>query len=375
VTEPVLFEEIPSDNGMIVVKITLNVEKTLNSLSLEMIDLITPRLQAWQEDEQVAVIVFLGAGDRAFCAGGDIQDLYQSMVDHPGGPNPFAEAFFQREYALDYMIHTSNKPILVWGHGVVMGGGLGIFGGCSHRVCTEKSRIALPEITIGLFPDAGASNFLKQMPQHLAYFMALTGCQVNGNDAILVGLADHLVTNDKKDRVVDSLAREAWTGNLHENTVLLTNLLDSYSSTAEFPAGQLMAHSDAIEAAVAGCADGNFIKDFDAGLISIAADDWFSRAIQNFRSGCPTTAQIIVEQLKRISQMTLAEMFAMELTIAIQCTRHPDFAEGIRALLIDKDNNPAWRYPKMGSVPEAWIAEHFEVPGETPDLLDLIRRE
>ena len=163
-TAPVLFEELTCGNGKVVAMATLNVEKTLNSLSLEMIDLLTAQLVEWQSDDRISVVLFQGAGDRAFCAGGDIQALYQSMVEHPGGPNPYAEAFFEREYRLDYLIHTYSKPVMVWGHGIVMGGGLGIFGGCSHRVATEKSRIALPEITIGLFPDAGASVFLGKMP-------------------------------------------------------------------------------------------------------------------------------------------------------------------------------------------------------------------
>jgi enoyl-CoA hydratase/carnithine racemase len=363
-TDPVLFEEIVSSDGKVIAIATLNVEKTLNSLSLEMIDMITPQLRTWQDDEEIAVIVFLGAGDRAFCAGGDIQDLYESMEEHPGGPNPFAEAFFEREYLLDYIIHSSSTPIMVWGHGVVMGGGLGIFGGCSHRVCTERSRIALPEITIGLFPDAGASKFLTQMPLHLAYFMALTGCQINGNDAKLVGLADHLISNDRKESVIDTLAEVAWVDDADENFNLLTRCLNSFDSTTEFPAGQLEAHVDAIRALVSGCAEETFLADFDAALDSIAADDWLSRAIKTFRSGCPATAQIVLEQMNRASQMNLAEMFEMELTIAVQCTRHPDFAEGIRALLIDKDNNPTWKYPELGKVPDSWVAEHFEEPGD-----------
>jgi enoyl-CoA hydratase/carnithine racemase len=363
-TDPVLFEEISCAGEKAIAIATLNVEKTLNSLSLEMIDMITPQLRIWQEDESIAVIIFQGAGDRAFCAGGDIQDLYESMTDHPGGPNPFAEAFFEREYLLDYIIHSSSTPIMVWGHGVVMGGGLGIFGGCSHRVCTERSRIALPEITIGLFPDAGASKFLTQMPRHLAYFMALTGAQINGNDAMLVGLADHLVANDQKTAVIEAMSNIPWVDVAEENVVLLTSCLNSFSGSSEFPAGQLEAHDDAIQSVVAECSEEKFLIDFDAALDSIPADDWLTRAIKTFRSGCPTTAQIIMEQMKKAPKMNLAEMFEMELTIAVQCTRHPDFAEGIRALLIDKDSDPAWKHPELGMVPNSWITEHFEGPGD-----------
>jgi len=230
---PVLFEEIPCQNGKVIAVSTLNVEKTLNSLSLEMIDLLFLQLVQWREDDRVAFVVFQGAGDKAFCAGGDVQALYRSMVDHPGGPNPYAEAFFEREYRLDYLVHTYQKPLIAWGHGIVMGGGLGIFGGCSHRIGTEQSRIALPEITIGLFPDAGASVFLEKMPSHLSHFMGLTGCQINAQDALMVGLADHLVANSEKAAVLSALTEQDWGDTAAVNALKLTELLMTFEDGKE----------------------------------------------------------------------------------------------------------------------------------------------
>ncbi|MGK0463502.1 MAG: enoyl-CoA hydratase/carnithine racemase, partial [Candidatus Azotimanducaceae bacterium] len=155
-SDVVLFETRALTDGKQVAVVTLNAPKTLNSLSLEMIDLMLPQLIAWQDDPQIALVLFLSEGDRAFSAGGDIQNLYHDMVEHPGGPCPYCDAFFEREYRLDYLIQTYSKPTVVWGHGIVMGGGLGVMSACSHRVGTETTRIAMPEITIGLFPDAGA---------------------------------------------------------------------------------------------------------------------------------------------------------------------------------------------------------------------------
>ena len=160
----VLFEELTAASGK-VGRVTLNIEATLNSLTLEMVDLLQAQLDAWADDDAIAAIFIEGAGEKAFCAGGDVQALHASSVGTPGGPCEYAETFFTREYRLDYTLHTYAKPIICWGHGIVMGGGLGVMAACSHRVVTERTRIAMPEVTIALFPDVGGSWFLNHMPR------------------------------------------------------------------------------------------------------------------------------------------------------------------------------------------------------------------
>ncbi|MGI9294200.1 MAG: enoyl-CoA hydratase/isomerase family protein, partial [Pseudomonadales bacterium] len=136
-SEPaVLFEKLPGVAEKHIGLVTLNVPATLNSLTLEMVDLIQAKLEQWQNDDSVVCVLFCGNGEKAFCAGGDVQALRRSSVENPGGPCEYAETFFAREYRLDYLIHTFKKPTIVWGHGIVMGGGLGIFAGCKHRVVT-----------------------------------------------------------------------------------------------------------------------------------------------------------------------------------------------------------------------------------------------
>ena len=191
-SDVVLFETKSLKDGRQLGVVTLNAPKTLNSLSLDMIDLMLPQLIKWQDDPQIVLVLFLSAGDRAFSAGGDIQNLYHDMVEHPEGPCPYSDAFFEREYRLDYLIQTYDKPTVVWGQGIAMGGGLGVLTACSHKIGTETMRIAMPEITIGLFPDAGATYALSRMPEHYAYFLAWTGANVNGEDARRVGLIDYL---------------------------------------------------------------------------------------------------------------------------------------------------------------------------------------
>ena len=151
---PVLFAEKRTVGGGRVAFATLNAEKSLNALSIGMIRLLYAQLQLWEADPEICCIVLQGAGEKAFCPGGDLRDIYESMLEYPGPEisNPVMAAFFAEEYRLDYSIHTCSKPLLCWGHGIVMGAGIGLLNGASHRVVTEGSRLAMPEITIGFYP-------------------------------------------------------------------------------------------------------------------------------------------------------------------------------------------------------------------------------
>ncbi|MEX2489303.1 MAG: enoyl-CoA hydratase/isomerase family protein [Pseudomonadales bacterium] len=366
--QPVLVEEIPATGGKSIGIATLNVERTLNSLSLEMIDLLTAKLEAWQEDNNLVMVILQGAGDRAFCAGGDIQDLYRSMAENPGGPNEYADRFFEHEYRLDYLIHTYTKPILVWANGVVMGGGLGVMAGCSHRIGTETSRIAMPEITIGLFPDAGATWFLTRMPTHLAHFLAWTGSHLNAVDAKKVDLIDRLIDFASKDDVKTALTKAKWGSNSADNKKIVDHVLDNFECSAEqFPVSQLDVHEDTIESMVMhALASDSPVEAFAEQLdkLEFGNDKWLKRAVQTFKGGSPTTAHLIKEQIDRARGLSLKETLMLELVMAIQCSRHHDFAEGVRALLIDKDNSPQWKYTHVSEVPRHWIESHFAPPWE-----------
>ena len=372
-TDVLLFETVPGQLGCKLGLVTLNAPATLNSLSLEMIDLLVPQLNAWREDDAIVMVIFQSSNDKAFSAGGDIQALYQSMMAHPGGPNPYAEAFFEREYRLDYLIHTYPKPTLVWAHGIVMGGGLGIMGGCSHRIGTPSTRLALPEITIGLFPDAGATWFLSQMPRHWAYFMAWTGCQLNAQDGLVVGLIDHLLDYTEQAAILECLTNEVWSADGEANKLRLSQILQNAASDAkDFPPSQLIAHEARIMAVMDQVlASEKPVSAFFTAVDDFADDKFLARAANGIKRGSPTTAHIIHEQLKRANGMSLRQTFELELIIAVQCSRHPDFAEGVRALLIDKDNQPQWQFGSIDSVPSDWLQEHFTPPWDVNPLADL----
>lgn len=368
-SDVVLFTTRALADGRQLGVVTLNSPKTLNSLSLDMIDLMFAQLTIWQDDPQIALVLFLSEEDRAFSAGGDIQNLYHDMVEHPGGPCPYSENFFEREYRLDYLIHTYNKPTVVWGHGIAMGGGLGVMSACSHKVGTEGTRIAMPEITIGLLPDAGATYALSLMPEHYAYFLAWTGANINGEDAKRVGLVNYLVNNGQRDAVIKAITSHHWDGDTATN---LHELLNTFSAaSSNFPSSQLAVHDQIISETVgAALAADNPVGEFLEQCEKLSGDKFLDKAAATFKTGTPTSAAIIFDQIQRAKTMTREQMFAMELTIAVQCSRHPDFKEGIRALIIEKDNSPNWQHT-MGGVPSDWVAEHFVEPWPVNPLSDL----
>lgn len=355
----ILFKQVPTHTGHTIGFAQLNAEKSLNALSLGMIRLLDAQLRTWAADHDVACVVLHGAGEKAFCAGGDVRSLYHAMKEYRGAPpNPDAAAFFNEEYRLDYLLHCYPKPLLVWGTGIVLGGGLGLMIGGSHRVVTETSRIGMPEVTIGLFPDVGASWFLRRMARRAGLFLALTGAHINGHDALVGGLADYFLRSTDREVVFSQLADAAWTGAGGADRQVLTALLQAVRQPP-MPASNLQQHAARIEA----LCSGNSLKQVVANIVGYSGDDaWLKRASSTLAAGSPTTAALSWELQRRAQSMSLADVFRMELIVAVQCCAHPDLGEGVRALLIDKDNAPRWTPRTLDEITPAWIEEHFAEP-------------
>jgi enoyl-CoA hydratase/carnithine racemase len=366
---PVLFERLDAADGKLG-RITLSVEATLNSLTLEMVDLLQAQLEAWRDDAEVRAIFIDAVGEKAFCAGGDVQALHASAVATPGGPCEYGEAFFTREYRMNYTLHTYPKPLVCWGHGIVMGGGLGVMAGCSHRVVTEKTRIAMPEVTIALFPDVGGSWFLNHMPGSAGEFLALTGASINAADAIYTGIADRFIASEHKQAVLDQLLAQSWAGDVETDHALTRHVLRGFSenSLAAVPAGQVEPHM----ASIAKLCDGDSIHDIIDNITGLDTDDpWLSKARDSLAHGSKLAARWIHRQLWETRHASLKEVFQAEIQLATNIIRHPEFAEGVRALLIDKDRNPAWSYPTSRDVPEAVLDGFFTAPWPSNPLADL----
>jgi len=370
--DAVLFEEIQCAGGMKLGLATLNTPKTLNGLSREMNQLLDNKLIQWAKDPAVAVVIFRGAGDKAFCAGGDLHHLYQSMLENAGQPgwkNAYASAFFSEEYRLDYRIHTYPKPILCWGDGIVMGGGMGLMGGASHRVVTETSRLAMPEITIGLFPDVGGTWMMNQLPGKLGLFLALTGAQFGASDAMFIGLADYHVPRGEWDKLLASMQAQIWEPESAEasssrscrpgsvNDERLHLLLAAITPPAQDAVGPIRQHIDLIQHVCCGYD----LESIVANILNLSNHDdpWLQRAAKTLKAGSPGSARLSFSLLRQGKHLSLAQVFRMEYLAALGCAAHGDFQEGIRALLIDKDKQPKWNPSNLHDASEDWVKTFF----------------
>lgn len=367
----VLFEERATRSGHRLGVATLNAEKSLNALTLEMIRLLDARLRQWAADPSIAAVVLRGAGTKAFCAGGDVRSLRDAILAHGDSraANPHAVAFFGEEYRLDYAIHTYAKPLLVWGSGIVMGGGLGLLAGASHRVVTETSRIAMPEISIGLFPDVGGSWFLGRMPGRSGLFLALTGAPLNAQDALDMGLADFFLRSTDFDALMEALANASWTADDDRDGVVLSQALRPLSVAARDvrPVPNVRNHFEVIQ----DLTDADTLIELVQRIVAYRGEDaWLKKGAATLAAGSPTTMGLIWELRRRAKHLSLAQVFKLELIVAVQCAMHPDLPEGVRALLIDKDNQPRWTPPTIEALSQEWIAGHFVPPwGAAPHPL------
>ncbi|WP_371188958.1 enoyl-CoA hydratase/isomerase family protein [Thalassotalea maritima] len=360
----VLFEERLCANDKKIGVITLNTPKSLNALSHAMVNLITPVLNEWQDNDEVVAVFLQGSGDKALCAGGDIVYLYNNLPNKNGDKAPAIEQFFKDEYELDYLIHSYQKPFIVWGHGIVMGGGLGLMAGASHRVVTEQTRIAMPEITIGLYPDVGGSYFLNKMPGNCGLFLGLTGASINGCDAKYLALADHFIAHQFKDELLARLVEVHWGETKALNEEKLNDALLEFEQRSKtyVPHANVKAHQTLIDELTAG---DNLITIVD-NIVNLEIDDkWFNKAQKSLKNGSALSAHIAYRQLQQGKSQSLAECFQMEQTISRKCGEFGEFKEGVRALLIDKDNQPNWRFKDVASVDAKvidWFFSNDDIP-------------
>ncbi|QIZ77425.1 enoyl-CoA hydratase/isomerase family protein [Ferrimonas lipolytica] len=363
ITPPVLYETHATVSGQHIGIATLNSEKSLNALSYAMVQSLSAQLAYWAKDDSIVAVWLQGAGEKAFCAGGDIRAMYETAKAHPGELTDAVEQFFTEEYRLDYQIHRFPKPFIVWGSGIVMGGGLGLMAGASHRLVTETSRIAMPEISIGLFPDVGATYFLNRMPGHCGRFLGLTAYNMSGADACYVGLGDHLVASNQRQVLLEQLGLLPWSTNHSNNRQLVSNMFDGYANTAVN--GQLEQSQPLIDELFGGASIGVLMADLAAYNTELP---WLQRALKTALAGSPITAHLVWHQLQHGSNWCLEQVFQSELVWAVRCAQLGDFVEGVRALLIDKDRNPQWRYANVNEVNSALFKQIVTNPWQRHPL-------
>ncbi|WP_296510717.1 enoyl-CoA hydratase/isomerase family protein [Rhodoferax sp.] len=338
--------------------ITLNRPKALNALNLPMVRALTAALRHWQADDAVQAVAIRGIGKEgpfgAFCAGGDIRFFHAAALSG----DPALEDFFTEEYALNHLIHTYGKPYIAFMDGIVMGGGMGVSQGASHRIVTGRTKMAMPETGIGQFPDVGGGYFLSRCPGRIGEWLALTGELLDGEGAVAAGLADRVFAPTSLQSAWDGLTLLDWQdSNSLESWIAMHSIaLTAYSIRARGQIDSIFAASDIFGIFAALESDGS---------------EWAQATLATLQKRSPLMLHVVLAQIRRGRDMGLADELRMERDMVRHCfvTRHLDrqgarseTVEGIRALAVDKDHQPQWAPASIHEVNTAMVTPFFASP-------------
>lgn len=319
--------------------ITLNRPRAINALTIDMVRLIAAKLDEWEHRDSVSTVAIAGAGERGLCAGGDITLLHGVARD---GTLADAATFWREEYHLNARIASYPKPFVALMDGVTMGGGIGVSAHASHRVVTERSKLAMPEVGIGFVPDVGGTWLLSRAPGELGTHLGLTGATFGAGDAIAVGFADSFVTAERLPDLLEALETQ-----------------DADTAVArvasEAPASALAGSRSWVDAAYAQASAAAIVDALRASGVEEAV-----AAASVIESKSPTSVTVTLEALRRARDAaTLEHALASEFRVSLRSIQQPDFLEGVRAQVIDKDRNPTWVPSTLGAVDPAVVAAHF----------------
>jgi len=367
---PVRIERLATADGQCIGRLTLDHPGTLNALTPAIVAALDGALRQWVSDPTVVAVLLDSTSDKAFSAGANLQAMYRSIrTDDAAARDAATLAFFAPEYRLDHDIHRYPKPVIAWMHGIVMGGGVGLACGASHRVVTATTRLAMPEIAIGLFPDVGGSWFLQRMPARIGRYLALTGARLAAADAIALGMADLFIQQSAKPAVLDALTAAPWSTDAASNRAQVDAILRAATDWAALPAPEFMAHLPGVAAVANTASPADFLTAITA---AASTDAWFEPHRQALAHGSPASAALSWILQDRLHGASLADVFRLELAAAMGCAAEGDFAEGIRALIIDKDKSPRWRWitlAEAGASIESLLKPRWTGPHPLADLV------
>eukprot|EP00053_Salpingoeca_punica_P011251 m.100474 g.100474 ORF g.100474 m.100474 type:complete len:381 (-) comp15627_c0_seq2:343-1485(-) len=329
-------------------QLVLNRPKALNALDVDMVRGLRVAGE-WDKNPSVAVIVMTGAGEKAFCAGGDVVTVAKSGSGKLGDGGAFARDFFAEEYKTDYLFATLKKPYVALIDGIVMGGGVGLSVHGKYRVATERTLFAMPETGIGLFPDVGGSFFLPRLKGRLGFFLGLTGHRLKGAQVLHAGVATHYIQSSDIPALLKSLE-----GLQRPN--LVQDALDSFHRPPSEPAA-LDAHAALIDHAFGADSPSEIVKRLETA--AGASDAFAQETLKTLRKMCPLSVCVSFEQLTRGASMTLADCLKMEYRLTQHVMTKPDFFEGVRALLLDKDQKPKWAHARIEDVTKEEVDAFF----------------
>jgi enoyl-CoA hydratase len=327
-------------------RITLNRPKALNAITLGMAETMTAFMRAWAEDPTVGTVMIDGAGDRAFAAGGDIRALYEAAKSGDSLP----ARFWATEYHLNVLIARYPKPVVAIMDGLVMGGGVGLASHAAHRVVTERSSVAMPEVGIGFFPDVGVAYLLARAPGSVGTHLLLTGERINAADAIYAGLADTHILTSSLEGFPTALAE-------CRSTAEVRTTLDKIA--ARPAAGKL----ETARTWVDHCYSADKVEDI-VGHLRGSAEDQTRAALDVIGKASPTSLKVTLRNLRDAAKFERVERsFQQDYRIALACIAGHDFIEGIRATIVDKDRNPAWDPAQLEDVTDGIVDRHFKPVG------------
>ncbi|MEZ2391203.1 enoyl-CoA hydratase/isomerase family protein [bacterium RCC_150] len=321
--------------------ITLNRPKAVNALNAGMVEDMMAQLTAWADDDSLATVLVTGAGDRGLCAGGDIVAIYEDMLRHGGQ----TAAFWAAEYRLNLLISRYPKPYVALMDGLVLGGGVGISAHGSVRVVTERTRTGMPETTIGFVPDVGGTLLLSRSPGEAGTHAALTGAHLSGADALFLGLADYFVPSQTLPALALALENETAEA-----------AVGRFSQ--EPPASTLGAQREWIDAAYASHDAEEIVRSLRA------AGGESVKVAETIESKSPTAVKVTLESIRRVRGLSLEQALEQEYRVGLRCLAGPDFREGIRAQVVDKDRKPRWKPASLAEVTAADVEAYFAPLGE-----------
>ncbi|KAK2148493.1 hypothetical protein LSH36_494g02017 [Paralvinella palmiformis] len=341
--DEVLMERI-NDKGLI----TLNRPKALNSLNLSMVRKIYPQVKLWEEDPSISMVIIKGTGDKAFCAGGDVVAITEAGKTC----DPFTQHFFKEEYILNNAIGTLQIPWIALIDGVTMGGGVGLSVHGHYRVATERTLFAMPETAIGLFPDVGGGYFLPRLGGKLGIYLALSGFRLKGRDVQRAGVATHFVESSQI-----SLLEKDLLNLTSPKAKDIDDILQKYHQQSSRDADKefvLKPHMNEINRLFSG----HRLEDIFAAL-EREGSEWASKQLATLKKMSPTSMKVTLLQLQRGAELSLQDDLEMEYRLSQRFVEDKDFYEGVRAVLVEKDQKPKWNPPTIYEVDEEHVEHYF----------------
>lgn len=331
-------------------RVRLNRPKALNSLTTEMCTSLLAQLTAWADDDAVGAVFIDGAGEKGLCAGGDVRALREHFLagDYAAGMH-----FWEQEYAVNGLIADYPKPFVAWMDGVVMGGGVGVSSHGSKRLVTERAKVAMPETIIGLFPDVGGTYLLSRAPGELGTYAALTGASLSGADAVLLGAADAVVPSGSWPTVLAALREDPSLG----ADALAATAVSGGAAADPSPTAELLEHRGWIDECFAGDDAPVILERLRSRPEPAAAE-----AAEAIATRSPHSVAVTLEALRRAAGRTVEEVLEQDLVVGSHLAVHPDFAEGVRAQLVDKDRQPRWVHASLADVTRAEVLAAFGEP-------------